>query len=117
MNSFKSCHYIDHKPHITRKSRRVSKQRVSKEHEILIPNPFRHPDQENYLPSDLQSQVQQPEYISPHQIQAIQFTSAVGARRSSVFARHLQAMQNAAKKQEEMYHFFMDLKPSKQEGS
>lgn len=117
MNSFKSCHYIEDKPRITRKSRRVSKTRVPNEHEILVANPFRHPDQENYLPSDLQYQVQQPDFISPNQIQAIQFTSAVGARRSSVFTRHLQAMQNAAKKQEEMYHFFMDIKPSKQEGS
>ena len=39
------------------------------------------------------------DYISPSQIQTITFTTAAGARRSSTLARHLQAMQNAAKKQ------------------
>jgi hypothetical protein len=55
------------------------------------------------------------DYISPTHIQAITFTTAVGARRSSTFARHLQAMQNAAKKQTEMYQFFMGCKAEKKE--
>jgi hypothetical protein len=52
------------------------------------------------------------DYISPSQVQTISFSSAAGARRSSLFNRHLQSMQSAAKKQEEMYHFFMGGKPS-----
>ena len=47
------------------------------------------------------------DYISPNQIQAISFSGGSNSRRSSAFARHLQAMQVAAKKQEEMYRFFM----------
>jgi len=39
----------------------------------------------------------------------------VGARRSSTFAKHLQAMQNAAKKQAEMYQFFTGCRPEKKE--
>jgi len=59
------------------------------------------------LPFDLKLQVEQMDYISPNQIQAISFSGASNSRRSSAFARHLQAMQVAAKKQEEMYRFFM----------
>jgi hypothetical protein len=59
------------------------------------------------LPFDLKLQVEQMDYISPNQIQAISFSGASNLRRSSAFARHLQAMQVAAKKQEEMYRFFM----------
>jgi hypothetical protein len=82
---------------------------------MLIPNPFREGEQENYLPFDLKLQVEQLDYISPNQIQSITFAQAggAGARRSSAFARHLQAMQNAAKKQEEMYHVFMG-KPARE---
>ena len=57
------------------------------------------------------------DYISPNHVQAISFSSQAGARRSSLFNRHLQAMQNAAKKQEEMYSFFMGCKADKKEGS
>ena len=59
------------------------------------------------MPFDLKLQVEQMDYISPNQIQAISFSGASNSRRSSAFARHLQAMQVAAKKQEEMYRFFM----------
>lgn len=52
------------------------------------------------------------DYISPNQVQSISFASAAGARRSSLFNRHLQVMQNAAKKQEDMYQFFMGVKAS-----
>jgi hypothetical protein len=45
-------------------------------------------------------QVEQLDYISPNQIQSISFNNTQNSRRSSAFARHLQAMQNAAKKQE-----------------
>ena len=120
MNSFKSSPLIEDnlKPRPCRKSRRVSKQqRLSKESDIFIANPFRQGGQENYLPSDLKNQLEQLDYISPTQLQGINFTSAVGARRSSVFARHLQSMQNAAKKQEEMYNFFLDVKPERREDS
>jgi hypothetical protein len=44
-------------------------------------------------------QVEQLDYLSSAQIQTITFGGPAG-RRSSAFARHLQAMQNAAKKQE-----------------
>lgn len=98
MNSFKSCRLIEDQPKPTRKSRRVSKMQVNKD-ELLVANPFRQANQENYLPSDLQLQVEQLDYISPTQIQTIHFTTTSGARRSSLFARHLQAMQKAAKKQ------------------
>ena len=47
------------------------------------------------------------DFISANQVQTITFSSQSGARRSSLFNRHLQAMQNAAKKQEEMYNWFM----------
>ena len=57
------------------------------------------------------------DFISPTQVQTITFTSQAGARRSSLFNRHLKTMQNAAKKQEEMYHFFMGYKGGKKEGS
>ena len=57
------------------------------------------------------------DFISPNQVQTITFSSQAGARRSSLFNRHLQAMQNAAKKQEDMYHFFMGTKGGKKEGS
>lgn len=80
----------------------------------MIPNPFREGDQENYLPFDLKMQVEQLDYITPTQIQSISFQQQAGGsgqRRSSAFARHLQAMQNAAKKQEEMYHMFMGKPP------
>ena len=55
------------------------------------------------------------DYISPSQIQTITFTTAAGARRSSTLARHLQAMQNAAKKQTYMYQFFIGEKAEKKE--
>ena len=57
------------------------------------------------------------DYISPTQIQTITFGSQSGARRSSLFNRHLQTMQNAAKKQEEMYNFFMGGKAAKKESN
>jgi hypothetical protein len=47
------------------------------------------------------------DYLSPQHIQNINFSSMSGNRRSSAFARHLQSMQSAAKKQEEMYRFFL----------
>lgn len=55
------------------------------------------------------------DYISSSQIQGISFTTASGARRSSTFAKLLQTMQNAAKKQADMYQFFMDCKTDKKE--
>lgn len=105
------------KPRMCRKSRRVSRRRESKEMEFLVPNPFRQNDQENYLPGDIKQQLQQSDFISPGQIQTITFTSQSGARRSSVFARHLQTMQNAAKKQEQMYDIFMGCNSDKKEGT
>lgn len=114
MQSFKSSPLIqdDLAPRFARNTRRVSKRRISKEQEPLIPNPFRENEQENYLPLDLRAQVQQLDYLSPTHIQSITFGhGGPGARRSSAFARHLQAMQNAAKKQEEMYHMFMGKPP------
>jgi hypothetical protein len=45
------------------------------------------------------------------------FNTVIGARRSSAIARQLQAMQNAAKKQEGMYEFFMGCTPDKRETS
>lgn len=47
MNSFKSSPLIQDtlKPRFNRKSRRVSRNRPSNEHELLIPNPFRHGEQ------------------------------------------------------------------------
>jgi hypothetical protein len=112
MHSFKSSPLLPDglAPRFARNTRRVSKRRVSKEQEPIIPNPFRENEQENYLPSDLRAQVEQLDYLSPTQIQTISFGGA-GARRSSAFARHLQAMQNAAKKQEEMYHVFLGKPP------
>ena len=109
MNSFKSSPLLQpqFKPKFNRKSKRVSRPRLSKEQDVFIANPFRQGDQENYLPNDLKQQIQQLDYISQNQIQTITFTTASGARRSSLFNKHLQAMQNAAKKQEEMYHTFM----------
>ena len=56
------------------------------------------------------------DYISTGQVQTMHFTSQAGARRSSLFNRHLQAMQNAAKKQEEMYNMFLGQKNGKKEG-
>jgi len=50
--------------------------------------------------------------ISPSQVQTITFASAAGARRSSLFNKQLQVMHSAAKKQEEMYSFFMGGKPN-----
>jgi hypothetical protein len=119
MNSFKSspCIQDQVKPRFNRKSRRVSRKQVPKEQEFLIPNPFRQGEQENYLPSDLKQQIEQMDFISPTQIQTISFTSASGARRSSLFSRHLQSMQNAAKKQLENYDSFLGCKPSPNEGS
>ncbi len=114
MQSFKSSPLLQENlaPRFTRNTRRVSKRRISKEQETLIPNPFRENEQENYLPLDLRAQVQQLDYLSPSHIQTISFgQGGPGARRSSAFARHLQAMQNAAKKQEEMYHIFMGKPP------
>jgi hypothetical protein len=100
MHSFKSSPLLpDLAPRFARNTRRVSKRRVSKEQEPVIPNPFRQNEQENYLPSDLRMQVEQLDYLSSAQIQTITFGGPAG-RRSSAFARHLQAMQNAAKKQE-----------------
>jgi len=55
------------------------------------------------------------EYISTTQIQNISYATTTGARRSSTFAKHLQIMQNAAKKQADMYQFFMGFKPEKNE--
>ena len=55
------------------------------------------------------------DYISPSQVQSISFGSAAGARRSSLFAKHLQTMQNAAKKQEDMYQLFMGWTGNKKE--
>jgi hypothetical protein len=60
-------------------------------------------------------QVEQLDYLSSAQIQTITFGGPAG-RRSSAFARHLQAMQNAAKKQEEMYHSFMGGPPRESVG-
>lgn len=97
MNSFKSCKLIQDKPKLPR-NRRTSKLQ-SRPEELLVANPFRQADQENYLPSDLQHQVEHLDYLSPTQIQTIHFSTSSGARRSSLFARHLQAMQKAAKKQ------------------
>jgi hypothetical protein len=114
MQSFKSSPLLQDTvaPRFARNTRRVSKRRISKEQEPLIPNPFRENEQENYLPSDLRAQVQQLDFLSPTHIQSITFgQGGPGARRSSAFARHLQAMQNAAKKQEEMYHMFMGKPP------
>jgi hypothetical protein len=101
MHSFKSSPLLPDglAPRFARNTRRVSKRRVSKEQEPVIPNPFRQNEQENYLPSDLRMQVEQLDYLSSAQIQTITFGGPAG-RRSSAFARHLQAMQNAAKKQE-----------------
>lgn len=117
MHAFKSSPLLPEglAPRFARSTRRVSKRRVSKEQELQIPNPFREGEQENYLPFDLRAQVEQLDYLSPAQLQTISFgqPSAPGARRSSAFARHLQAMQNAAKKQEEMYHLFLG-KPAKE---
>ena len=45
------------------------------------------------------------------------FNTVIGARRSSAIARQLQVMQNAAKKQEGMYEFFMGYGTKKQENS
>ena len=119
MNTFKSSPLIQStiKPKFSHKSRRVSRRRTSKDNEYAIANPFRQGEQENYLPRDLKQQVEQLEYISPHQVQTITFSSQAGARRSSLFNRHLQAMQNAAKKQEEMFGFFMGCRLDKKEGS
>ena len=119
MNSFKSSPLIQSsiKPKFNRKSRRVSRQRRSRDNEYAIANPFRQGEQENYLPVDLKQQVEQLEYISPNQVQTITFVSQAGARRSSLFKRHLQTMQNAAKKQEEMFSFFMGCKEDRKEGS
>lgn len=109
MQSFKSSPLLPDglSTRLARNNRRVSRRRVSKEQEPLIPNPFREADQENFLPSGLRAQVEQLDYLSPANLQAINFNQPVpGARRSSGFAKHLQAMQNAAKKQEEMYRMF-----------
>jgi hypothetical protein len=51
--------------------------------------------------------VLQLDYLSPQHIQSINFSSVAANRRSSAFARHLQSMQSAAKKQEDMYRFFL----------
>jgi len=56
------------------------------------------------------------DYISNNHIQSITFT-AVGERLSSSFAHHLQAMQNAAKKQEDKYEFFRGYTDWSKEGS
>ena len=59
MNSFKSSPLIQNtlKPKFNRKSRRVSRKRPSKEQEVLVPNPFKQGEQENYLPRDLKQQI------------------------------------------------------------
>jgi len=115
MNTFKSSPLIQDsiKPKFGRKSRKVSRRRTSRDNEYVIANPFRQGEQENYLPKDLKQQVEQMDYISPNQVQTITFSSQAGARRSSLFNRHLQSMQNAAKKQEEMFSFFMNYKGDK----
>ena len=117
MNSFKSSPLLEDpvKPRFHRKSKRVSRQRPSKEHELLVCNPFRQGEQENLLPQELKTQLQSMDYISQEQLQTVSFSSASGARRSSLFSKHLQAMQNAAKKQEDMFHFFMGTKQTKKE--
>lgn len=56
------------------------------------------------------------DYLSNNHIQSMTFT-AVGERRSASFTRHLQAMQNAAKKQEDKYEFFRGCTIWSQEGS
>ena len=59
MNSFKSSPLIQNsiKPKFNRKSRRVSRKRASKDQEVLIANPFKQGEQENYLPKDLKQQI------------------------------------------------------------
>lgn len=59
MHSFKSSPLLTESlvPKFSRNSRRISKRRVSKEQELLIPNPFRQSEQENLLPFDLKLQV------------------------------------------------------------
>jgi hypothetical protein len=57
--------------------------------------------QENYLPDGLLNEVGSMEYLTPHVVQKISWGQAVAVpRRSSVFTKHLQAMQKAAKDQE-----------------
>lgn len=52
------------------------------------------------MPGDLMKEVGRMEYLTPHIVQNISWGQVVPTpRRSSVFAKHLQAMQKAAKEQ------------------
>jgi hypothetical protein len=117
MNSFKSSPLIQDHPRARfgKKGHRASRARNSKLPDIAIANPFRAGEEENLLPMDLKQQLQHMDTISPNQIQSINFNSTAGGRRSSAFARHLLAMQSAAKKQEEMYRFYVGGKVEKKE--
>jgi hypothetical protein len=80
-------------------SKRSSRQRDSNEYEYRkVANPLLSLGQENIVPAGLLREVGDLEYITPHHLQKIQWGQVVGVpRRSSVFAKHLQAMQRAAK--------------------
>jgi hypothetical protein len=119
MNSFKSSPLIQDHPRarLGKKGHRASRARISRQPDISIANPFRAGEEENHLPIDLKQQLLHMDTISPNQIQSINFNSTSGGRRSSGFARYLLAMQCAAKKQEEMYRFYVGGKVEKKEES
>lgn len=94
---------IPHKQRSSKESRRSSRHRDSNEYEYRkVANPLKADGRENYIPAGLLKEVGEMEYVTPHIVQAISWNQVVSVpRRSSVFAKHLQAMQRAAKEQEE----------------
>lgn len=88
-------------PRSSKSSKRSSRQRDSSEYEYRkVANPLLSQEQENYIPIGLLNAVGHMEYITPHVVQNISWGQVVSApRRSSVFAKHLQAMQRAVKEQ------------------
>jgi hypothetical protein len=106
MLSYKSSPLIEEHPSGQRssnRSKRSSTQRNSNDYEFQkVANPFRAVGQENALPPGLLQEIGNLEFISAHQVQGIAWQKAVYVpRRSSVFARHLQNMQRAAREQAE----------------
>jgi hypothetical protein len=101
-NSYKSSPLIEENSkgqHSSIRSKRSSKQRDSNDFDNQkILNPFRSQGQDSYLPPGLLAEIGDLEYITPQKVQSIAWAQAVFVpRRSSVFTKHLQAMQRAAR--------------------
>lgn len=57
-------------------------------------------EQNTLLPQGLLQELSNLEYLTPHQLEKIAWAQATSVpRRSSVFTRHLEAMQRAAREQ------------------